>query len=83
MFIAPTHNNIGIGNFFDESSLSLKISCVTPCLTAISDSFCILSIALIKFSSFEKVQSIIKEFFPKKFINLLNCEFDNIGLFKT
>ena len=34
-------------------------------------------------SSFEKVQSKAKEFFPKKFINLLNCEFDNIGLFKT
>ena len=30
-----------------------------------------------------KVQSIEIAFFPKKFINLLNCEFDNTGLFKT
>ena len=36
-----------------------------------------------KFSSCEKEQSIIIEFFPKKLINLLNCEFDKIGLFKT
>ena len=36
-----------------------------------------------RFSSFEKEQSIVTEFFPKKFLNLLNCEFDNIGLFKT
>jgi len=37
--MAPTHNNIGIGNLSDERFLSLKISCVIPCLTAISDSF--------------------------------------------
>ena len=29
------------------------------------------------------MQSIEREFFPKKLINLLNCEFDKIGLFKT
>ena len=43
----------------------------------------ILSIALAKFSSLEKVQSMTREFLPKKLINLLNCEFDNIGLFRT
>ena len=29
----------GIGKFLDESSLSLKTNCVTPCLTAISAFF--------------------------------------------
>ena len=37
--IAPTASNIGIGSLIFESSLSLKIICVTPCLTAISASF--------------------------------------------
>ena len=74
---------MGIGSFCDERSLSLRISCVTPCLTAISASFWILWIALAKFSSSANVQSIFIEFLPKKFINLLNCELDKIGLFKT
>ena len=72
-----------MGKFSLDKFLSLSINCVTPCLTAISDSFWILSRATDKFSSLEKVQSKIFEFFPKKFINLLNCELDKIGLFKT
>ena len=83
VFIAPTHNNIGIGNFSEERSLSLRTSWVTPCLTAISASFWIFLIALAKLSSWENVQSIFIEFLPKKFINLLNCEFDKIGLLRT
>ena len=51
-----------MGIFFLLSSLSLKTIWVTPCLTAISDSFCILSRALSKFSSSENVQSIAIEF---------------------
>ena len=81
--MAPTHNNIGIGNLSDERFLSLKISCVIPCLTAISDSFWILLIEFSKLSSCENEQSIVTEFLPKKLVNLLNCEFDRIGLFKT
>ena len=65
VLIAPTHRSIGIGIFFDDRSLSLKIICDTPCLTAISASFWILLIASVKFSSSENVQSIDKEFFPK------------------
>ena len=83
VLIAPTHSSIGIGIFSDDIFLSLKINWVAPCLTAISASFWILWIAIVKFSLLENVQSIDKEFFPKKFINLLNWELDNIGLFKT
>ena len=83
VFMAPTLNNIGIGNLSSEISLSLRINWVTPCLTAISDSCWILLIATDKLSFFEKVQSIICEFFPKNLINFSNWEFDNIGLFKT
>ena len=35
------------------------------------------------FSSFENVQSITDELFPKNSINFSNCEFDKIGLFRT
>ena len=72
-----------MGKFCEEISLSLRISCVIPCLTAISASFCILFIASAKLSFSENVQFIIIEFLPKKLINLLNCELDKIGLFKT
>ena len=81
--IDPTAKSIGIGSFKLESSLSLKINWVTPCLTAISASFWIFLIESNKVSSSEKVQSIIDELLPKKFINFSNWEFDNIGLFKT
>ena len=70
--MAPTHSNIGIGSLSDERFLSLRINCVTPCLTAISDSSCILFIESSKFSSFEKEQSIVAEFLPKRLINFLN-----------
>ena len=83
VLIAPTHNNIGIGNLSREISLSLKINWVAPWRTAISASFWILLIELNKFSLWENVHSINTEFLPKKFINLLNCELDNIGLFNT
>ena len=52
---------MGIGNFSLESSLSLKINWVTPCLTAISDSFWILFREFAKFSSLEKVQKEFKD----------------------
>ena len=81
--IAPTHNNIGIGKLVSDNPLSLKINWVTPCLTAISASFWTCFIASNKDWSLEKVQSITKEFLPKKLINLSNWEFDKIGLFKT
>ena len=80
---APTHNNIGVGSFSDDKFLSVNINCVTPCLTAISASFCKLLIAEVNVSFFEKVQSITTEFFPKKLINFPNCVFDSIGLFNT
>ena len=52
-------------------------------IAAISDSFWILLIEFSKLSSCENEQSIVTEFLSKKLVNLLNCEFDRIGLFKT
>ena len=70
--MAPTHKSIGIGSFVSDNSLSLKINCVTPCLTAISAFFCTCFMASDKLCSFLKVQSIAREFLPKKLINLSN-----------
>ena len=72
-----------MGNLFSEIFLSLKINWVRPCLTAISDSFLILSIEASRFSLLSKVQSIFIDFSPKKLVNFSNWEFDNIGLSKT
>lgn len=62
VFIAPTLNSIGMGNLSSEVFLSLKTNWVRPCLTAISESFLILSIEVSRFSLLLKVQSIVIDF---------------------
>ena len=83
LLIAPTHKSIGIAIFSSDTAISVNTSCVAPCLTAISDSFIILSKDSTKELSCKKVQSIVFEFSPKNLINFENCEFDKIGLSKT
>ena len=66
-----------------EIFLSLKTKCLAPSLTAVSASTHISSILFFKPSLVSKVQSMIFALSLKNSKNLLNCEFDKIGLSRT
>ena len=72
-----------MGILFSFKFLSVKIICLMPSLTAISDKLIMLSKAFFKVEVFSNVQSIIVKLLSKYSLNFKNCEFDNIGLSKT